>query len=46
MNCQLCSLKIIFFDEISVVGSMLFNVQVNNRLKDIEGSKNDFGSVA
>jgi hypothetical protein len=24
----------------------MFNVQINNRLKDIKGSKDDFGSVS
>ena len=28
-----------------MVGSTMFNVQINNRLKDIKGSKEDFGDV-
>ena len=28
-----------------MVGSAMFNVQINNRLKDIKGSKQDFGGV-
>ena len=28
-----------------MVGSTMFNVQINNRLKDIKGSKDDFGGV-
>ena len=44
--CQLGGLKLIFLDEISMVGSTMFNIQINNRLKDIEGSKEDFGGVS
>ena len=29
-----------------MVGSTMFNVQINNRLKDIKGSKEDFGGVS
>ena len=29
-----------------MVGNTMFNVQINNRLKDIKGSKNDFGGVS
>ncbi len=29
-----------------MVGSAMFNVQINNRLKDIKGSKEDFGGVS
>jgi hypothetical protein len=28
-----------------MVGSTMFNVQINNRLKDIKGSKEDFGGL-
>ena len=45
-QCQLGGLKLIFLDEISMVGSTMFNVQINNRLKDIKGSKEDFGGVS
>ena len=31
---------------ISMVGSAMFNLQLNNRLKDIKGSKDDFGGVS
>jgi hypothetical protein len=44
-QCQLGGLKLIFLDEISMVGSTMFNVQINNRLKYIKGSKDDFGSI-
>ncbi|CAB3988639.1 ATP-dependent DNA helicase PIF1 [Paramuricea clavata] len=46
LRCQLGGLKLIFLDEISMVGSTMFNVQINNRLKDIKGSKEDFGGVS
>ena len=46
LRCQLGGLKLVFLDEISMVGSTMFNVQINNRLKDIKGSKEDFGDVS
>ena len=46
LRCQLGGVKLIFIDEISMVGNTMFNVQINNRLKDIKGSKNDFGGVS
>jgi ATP-dependent DNA helicase PIF1 len=46
LRCRLGGLKLIFLDEISMVGSTMFNVQINNRLKDIKGSKDDFGGVS
>ena len=33
-------------DEISMVGNTMFNVQINNRLKDVMGSKESFGGVS
>ena len=45
LRCQLGSVKLILLDEISMVGNSMFNVQINNRLKDIKGSKEDFGGV-
>ena len=33
-------------DEVSVVGNSMFTVQLNNRLKDLKGSKDDFGGVS
>ena len=38
--------KLIFLDEISMVGNCMFNIQINNRLKDIKGTKEDFGGVS
>ena len=29
-----------------MVGNTMFNVQINNRFKDIKGSKDDFGGVS
>ena len=46
LRCQLGGLKLIFLDEISMVGSTMFNVQINKRLKDIKGSRDDFGRVS
>ena len=46
LRCQLGGVKLIFLDEISMVGSAMFNVQLNNRLKDIKGSTEDFGGVS
>jgi hypothetical protein len=39
-------LKLILLDEISMVGNSMFTVQLNNRLKDLKGSKEDFGGVS
>ena len=33
LRSQLGGVKLIFLDEISMVGSTMFNVQINNRLK-------------
>ena len=47
MRCQLGGVKLIFLDEITMVGSAMFNIQINNRLKDIKDSKQvDFGGVS
>ena len=46
LRCQLGGVKLIFLDEISMVGSTMFNVQINNRLKDIKGNNKDFGGVS
>ena len=46
LRCQLGGVKLIFIDEISMVGNTMFNVQINNRLKDIKGSSQPFGSVS
>ena len=46
LRSQLGGVKLISLDEISMVGSTMFNVQINNRLKDIKGSKENFGGVS
>lgn len=46
LRCQLGGVKLIYIDEISMVGNTMFNVQINNRLKDIKGSKDDFGGIS
>ena len=43
MRSKSGGVKLIFVDEISVVGSSMFTVQLNNRLKDIRGCTKDFG---
>ena len=35
-----------FVDEISMVGNSMFNIQINNRLKDIKGSQLPFEAVS
>ena len=45
MRCELGALKLILLDEVSMVGNSMFTVQLNNRLKDLKGSKEDFGGV-
>ena len=46
LRSKIGSIKLILLDEISMVGNSMFNVQINNRLKDIKGSKEDFGGVS
>ena len=46
MRCELGALKLILLDEVSMVGNIMFTVQLNNRLKDLKGSKEDFGGVS
>ena len=46
LRSQLGGVQLILLDEISMVGSNMFTVQINNRLKDIKGSKEDFGGVS
>ncbi|CAB4032890.1 ATP-dependent DNA helicase PIF1 [Paramuricea clavata] len=46
LRCQLGALKLILLDEISMVGNSMFTIQLNNRLKDLKGSKEDFDSVS
>ena len=44
LRCR--AVKLIFLDEISTVGNILFNVQIKNRLKDVMSSKEPFGGVS
>ena len=44
IRCQLQKLQVIFIDEISMVGSGMFNF-LNLRLQQIMGSKEPFGGV-
>ena len=46
LRCLLVGVKLISLDKISMVESTMFNIQINNRLKDIKGSKEDFGGVS
>ena len=46
LRCKFAGLKIIFIDEVSMVGNSMFNVQINKRLQDIIGTTNDFGGVS
>ena len=46
LRCKLGGVKLIFIDEISMVGNTMFNVQFNNRLKDFKGSSVPFGGVS
>ena len=46
IQCQLGGIKLIFIDEISMVGNTMFTVQINRRLKDIKGSSLPFGAVS
>ena len=46
LRSRIGGVKLIFLDEISVVGNCMFNIQINNRLKDIKGTKQDFGGVS
>ena len=46
LRCKLHAVKLILLDEISMVGNSMFNIQINNRLKDIKGSRELFGGVS
>ena len=43
---KLGGLKLIFIDEISMVGNSMFNVQLNKRLQEIMGVDTDFGGIS
>ena len=46
LRSQFGGVKLIFVDEISLVGNSMFAIQLNNRLKDIKGCTEDFGGVS
>ena len=46
LRCQIGGVKLIFLDEISMVGNAMFNIQIYNRLKDIKGSSLPFGGIS
>lgn len=46
LRCQLGHIRLMFVDAISMFGNSMFNIQTNNRLKDIKGSQLPFGAVS
>ena len=46
LRSQFGGVKLIFVDEISMVGNSMFAIQLNNRLKDMKGFRKDFGGVS
>ena len=46
IRCQLGGVKLIFIDEISMVGNTMLNIQINNRLKDVKGSSLPFAGLS
>ena len=46
LRCELGSLKLILLNEVSMVGNSMFTIQLNNRLKDLKASNEDFGCVS
>ena len=46
LRCQFGGVKLIFVDEISMVGNSMFAIHLNNRLKDTKGCREDFGGVS
>ncbi|CAB4021920.1 Hypothetical predicted protein, partial [Paramuricea clavata] len=45
LRCSLGALKLILLNKISMVGNGMFTVQLKNHLKDLKGSKEDFGGI-
>ena len=45
LRCELGSLKLVLLDEVSMVGNSVFTIQLNNCLKDLKASNEDFGGV-
>ena len=46
LRCELRAVQLMFLDEISMIGNTMFNVQINNRFKDIKGSREVFAGVS
>ncbi|XP_078345269.1 uncharacterized protein LOC144630776 [Oculina patagonica] len=46
LRCKFASVKIIFIDEVSMVGNSMFNIQINKRLQDVIGTAHDFRGVS
>lgn len=46
LRCQFGGVKLIFVNEILMVRSGMFAIQLNNRLKDRKGCREDFGGVS
>ena len=42
IRCEIGALNLILLDEVSMVVNSMFTVQLNNRLKDLKGSKDNF----
>ena len=46
LRCQLSGVRLLFINEISMVGNSMFNIQIYDRLKDIKESHLPFGTVS
>ena len=46
MRSEFGALKLLLWDEMSMVGNSMFTVQLDNHLKDLKGIKEDFGGVS
>ena len=46
LRCKVGGVKLILLDKVSMVANNMFTVQIDNRLEDIKGSKEDFGGVS
>ena len=46
MRCEFGALNLILHDEVSIVGNSMFTVQLDNILKYLKGSKDDFRGVS
>ena len=46
MRCEFGALNLILHDEVSIVGNSMFTVQLDNILKYLKGSKDDFRGLS